>query len=413
MRCEIIAAGTELLLGHIHDTNSAWMGQELALAGIDSFLQTKVGDNHQRIVDTLSAALTRCDAVIICGGLGPTQDDLTREAIAEVMGVGFERDERIVEHIRERFEARGRDMPDSNLKQADGPAGARTIDQMPGTAHGLICPLGDKVIYAVPGVPTEMKEMLIGSVLPDLKRRAGVEAVIKSRVLRTWGKAESALAEILAQRIETLDEAGNPLLAFQASGIEGIKVRISAKAANAAEVTAILDEEERLIRALLGDIVFGVDEQNMEAAVLDMLRTRGLSLATAESLTGGMIGSRLTSVPGASDVFRGALVTYASEAKYNLLEVPRGPVVSEHAARAMALGAQRTFDTDVAVSVTGVAGPAEQEGRPPGTLCIGLAINDRVESTELKLPGDREQVRRYAVISALNFLRLTMSRAPG
>mgnify|MGYP006156125221 CR=1 FL=1 len=162
MRCEIIAVGTELLLGHITDTNSSWIGRELALAGIDSFLQTKVGDNHGRIVDTLRSALERSDAVIMCGGLGPTQDDLTREAIAEVMGVGFSRDQAIADSIRQRFESRGRDMPENNLKQADVPDGATTIAQMPGTAPGLVCPVNNKVIYAVPGVPSEMKEMMSG-----------------------------------------------------------------------------------------------------------------------------------------------------------------------------------------------------------------------------------------------------------
>lgn len=408
MRCEIIAVGTELLLGHITDTNSSWIGRELALAGIDSFLQTKVGDNHGRIVDTLRSALERSDAVIMCGGLGPTQDDLTREAITEVMGVGFNRDQAIADSIRQRFESRGRDMPENNLKQADVPDGATTIAQMPGTAPGLVCPVNNKVIYAVPGVPSEMKEMMSGTVLDDLKKRAGVSAVILTRVLRTWGKAESALAEILAERISELDQLGNPLLAFQASGIEGIKVRISAKAPNADEANDILDREEGRLRELLGDIVFGVDEQNMEAAVLDMLRRRSLSLATAESLTGGMIGTRLTDVAGASDVFRGALVTYASESKFKLLDVPRGPVVSAKAAKAMAVGAQRAFDADVGVSATGVAGPAEQEGNPVGTVFLGLAIGAEVTAAHVQLPGDREQVRRYAVISALNNLRLTL-----
>ena len=409
MRCEIIAVGTELLLGHITDTNSAWIGRELALAGIDSFLHTRVGDNRARISDALCAALERCDAVILCGGLGPTPDDLTREAIAEVMGVGFNRDAAIAERIRQQFHARGRDMPANNLKQADVPTGASTMAQMPGTAPGLVCPLGDKVVYAVPGVPSEMREMVSGTVLPDLKRRAGTSAVIHTRVLRTWGKAESALAEILAGRITELDTAGNPLIAFQASGIDGIKVRISAKAEDAAAAAHILDAEEQRIRDLLGDIVFGVDKQSMESVVLELLRRRGWSLATAESLTGGMIGSRLTAIPGASDVFRGALVTYASEAKFRLLEVPPGPVVSAVAAQAMATGAQRVFDATVGLSATGVAGPSEQDDQPPGTVFLGVAIGDSVDTTEVKLPGDREQVRRYTVISALNMLRLKLA----
>ena len=230
MRCEIVAVGTELLLGQIVDTNSSWMGERLALAGIDSHFQVKVGDNQQRIVDTIRHALSRSDAVILCGGLGPTQDDITREAIAEVMGVALVRDHAMGEKIRRGFEARGRRFTENNLRQADCPAGASFIPQMPGTAPGLICPVGERVIYAVPGVPFEMREMMEGTILPDLQRRAGVSAVIRSRVLKSWGESESRLAELLAERIEALDRAGNPTIAFQASGIEGLKIRITAKA---------------------------------------------------------------------------------------------------------------------------------------------------------------------------------------
>ncbi len=190
MRCEIIAVGTELLLGQIVDTNSSWMGEQLALAGIDSHFQTKVGDNLGRMVESIRIALSRSDAVIMCGGLGPTQDDITREAIAEVMGVPLTRRPEIGQHIKAMFEQRGREMAPSNLRQADVPEGAALIKEMPGTAPGLVCPIGDQVIYAVPGVPHEMRTMLTGSVLPDLQRRAGVTSVIRSRVLRTWGYTE-------------------------------------------------------------------------------------------------------------------------------------------------------------------------------------------------------------------------------
>ena len=201
MRCEIIAVGTELLLGQIVDSNSAWMGERLALAGIDSHFQTKVGDNLERIVSCIRLGLERSDAVILCGGLGPTQDDITREAIAEAMGVALVRHTEIGDRIRAMFTARGRDMSENNLRQADVPEGASLIAQMPGTAPGLVCPVKDKVLYAVPGVPHEMREMLTGTVIPDLQKRAGVTAVISSRVLRTWGHSESGLAEMLAGRI--------------------------------------------------------------------------------------------------------------------------------------------------------------------------------------------------------------------
>ena len=405
MRCEVIAVGTELLLGQIVDTNSAWMGEHLALAGIDSHYQTKVGDNLERMVSSIRLGLERSDAVILCGGLGPTQDDITREAIAEVMGVNLVRHPEIGERIRAMFAARGRVMSDNNLRQADVPEGATVIAQMPGTAPGLVCPVNDKVIYAVPGVPYEMREMLTGTVIPDLQKRAGLSAVISSRVLRTWGNSESGLAELLAGRIDELDALGNPTLAFQASGIEGIKVRITSKAGSAEDAEAILADEEVRVRAILGDVIFGVDAETMESVVIDMLRDRGLSLGIAESLTGGLMGTRFTSVPGASDVFRGSIVSYASDVKFSLLGVPEGPVVSAQAAQAMAEGARRALGADVGLATTGVAGPAEQEGQPVGTVFLGLAMDDTSEAQQVKLPGDRQRIRQYAVISAVNLLR--------
>ena len=409
MRCEVIAVGTELLLGQIVDTNSSWIGGQLALAGIDSHFQVKVGDNQPRIVDTIRHALSRSDAVILCGGLGPTQDDITREAIAEVMGVALVRDEAVGEAIRRGFEARGRRFSENNLRQAEHPVGASFIPEMPGTAPGLVCPLGDRVIYAVPGVPSEMREMVQGTVLPDLKRRAGVTAVIKSRVLKSWGESESRLAELLAGRIEALERAANPTIAFQASGIEGLKIRITAKAQNTAAAEALIAAEEAQVRAIVGDAIFAVDAQTMESVVLDLLRARGLSLAVAESLTGGLAGARLTAVSGASDVFRGAVVSYASEVKFSLLGVPQGPVVSNDAAKAMALRVREKLGADIGLATTGVAGPAQQEGHPPGVVFLGLAYGEHAEALQLRLPGNRDQVRGYAVISALNLLRLRVS----
>jgi nicotinamide-nucleotide amidase len=408
MRCEVVAVGTELLLGQIVDTNSSWIGEQLALAGIDCLHHTRVGDNFERIERVLREVLERSDAVIVCGGLGPTQDDITRDVIAHVMGVEMERDSTIADVIRDRFERRGRTMPENNLRQADVPIGARTIEQMPGTAPGLVCPIGDKVIYAVPGVPYELKLMVEGTVISDLRERAGLPSVIGSRVLRTWGQSESGLAEMLAERIDTLDQAGNPTLAFLASGIEGLKVRVTAKGADDAQMTAMLDVEEKVLRDLLGNLVFALDGENMESTVLSMLRERGLTLGTAESLTGGFLGARLTSVPGASDVFRGAVVSYASDVKFDVLGVPEGPVVSEACARAMAEGVRRVLKTDVGLATTGVAGPTEQEGQPVGTVYLAVALPDRTEVHHVLLPGDRERIRQYCVISILNILRLML-----
>ena len=269
MRCEVVAVGTELLLGQIVDTNSAWIGEQLALAGIDCHRHTAVGDNRERMLSVIRDALDRADVIIVTGGLGPTQDDITRDVVAEVMGVPMERDPAIVAEISSRFAGRDREMPATNLRQADIPIGARAIAEMPGTAPGLVCPIGDRILYAVPGVPWEMKVMLEGTVLPDLRRRAGAEEVIISRVLRTWGRSESSLAELLEEEIHRLDVEGGPTLAFLASGMEGLKIRITAKGTNQETVMNILKEEEALVRKIVGPIVFGVDEQSMESVILD------------------------------------------------------------------------------------------------------------------------------------------------
>jgi nicotinamide-nucleotide amidase len=405
MRCEVVAVGTELLLGQIVDTNSSWIGERLARAGIDSHFQTKVGDNLERIVASLRLALDRSDAVIVCGGLGPTQDDITRQAIAEVMGVGLVRDDALVERIRAMFGARGRQMAESNLQQADVPVGARAMDTQPGTAPGLVCPIGDKVLYAVPGVPSEMQTLVDEEVVPDLQGRMGERAAIVSRVLRTWGLAESSLAELVGPRLEALDAAGNPTIAFLASGIEGIKIRITAKAPTEAEALAIIEVEDAELRRLLGSLVFGVDDDTMETAVGVLLEGKGLSLAVAESMTGGLVASRLVDVPGSSKWFRGGVVAYDSEIKFDLLDVRRGPVVSEEAAVQMALGVRKRLRADVGLSVTGVAGPAEQDGQPVGTVWLGFALGDAAEAVHLRLPGGRQQIRQFATISLMDQAR--------
>jgi nicotinamide-nucleotide amidase len=406
MSCEVVAVGTELLLGQIVDTNSAWIGEQLAASGIASHHQVKVGDNLARIVDALRLALRRADAVIVCGGLGPTHDDITREAMAEVMGVSLLPDEAVAARIREMFAARKRAMPDNNLRQALVPVGATVIPQTRGTAPGLICPVGDRVAYLVPGVPHEMEEMVGRAVLPDLRRRSGDPSAIVSRVLRTWGESESGLDQRLRPLIDRLDGSpGGVTLAFLASGWEGIKVRLTARATSAAAAAALLDPVEAEVRAVLGPIVFAVDDETMESVVIDLLRARGLTLGLAESVTGGLVAGRLTDVPGASDVVRGSIVSYASEVKFSLLDVPEGPVVNEATAMAMAAGARRVLDASVGLGLTGVAGPAEQDGMPPGTLCVGLALGSQVSAVTLRLPGQRRQMRQMSVISALDLLR--------
>ncbi len=406
LRCEVVAVGTELLLGQVVDSNSAWIGEQLAEAGIDSHFQVKVGDNLERIVLALRAALARSDAVICCGGLGPTQDDITRDAIARVMDVPLERDPDMVAVIEAIFTGRGRPFPPSNARQADRPRGASFLHQTQGTAPGLRCPVGDKVLYAVPGVPHEMKDMVQRAVLPDLQSRSGQPATIRSRTLRTWGLAESALAELLAPRLVHLDASpGGLTIAFLASGIEGIKVRATVKAPTEAEAVAALDAEEQVLRSILGEVVFGVDDETMEHVIGQLLSRCHWTLALAESMTGGLVASRIVDTPEASTWFKGGVVTYASEVKFNVLGVREGRVISEECAVQMAEGVRKLLDTDVGLSVTGVAGPGRQEDQPVGTAWLGVALPTGSEAVHVRLPGDRVRIRQLAAISVLDLLR--------
>jgi competence/damage-inducible protein CinA-like protein len=406
VRCEVLAIGTELLLGQIVDTNSAWIGEQLAEAGIDSYEHRQVGDNLDRMVQALRELLDRSDAVIVCGGLGPTPDDMTRQAIAEVMGVELERREDLVEWVSALFTSRGREMPENNLRQCDIPVGAEPISNSVGTAPGIKAPIGDKVAYAVPGVPYEMHLMMSEHVLPDLLVRAGEQSAIVSRSLKTWGTSESGLAEMIADRV---DAQTNPTIAFLARGIEGLTVRITAKAPTPEEARALIEPEERVLREILGDLVFGVDDETMETVVLDLLRKRGLTLGLAESLTGGLVASRLVSVPGTSDVLKGGIVAYMNDVKRAVLGVTADEVVSAECARQLAASARRVFDADVGLGVTGVAGPDEQEGKPPGTVFFGLAVGEApAETVGTQLPGQREMVRQFATITLLNLLRLRL-----
>ena len=447
-----MAVGTELLLGQIVDTNSSWIGEQLALAGIDSHFQTKVGDNLGRMTAALEQALDRSDAVIVCGGLGPTPDDITRDAIAAVMGAELRRDDAVVERIRAMFYRRDRQMPANNLQQADVPVGARVMDVQPGTAPGLICPVrrgvgsadsaggdgaagderaggdgaagderaggdgaaGDeKVIYAVPGVPWEMQKMVSECVLPDLQSRAGERQVIRSRTLRTWGYSESGLAELLEPEMRRLDATGEATIAFLASGMEGLKVRITAKAADDEAVERVLSAVESRARAVIGEAVFGTDDDTMESVVLALMRSGGLTLGLAESVTGGLIAARLTEVPGASDVLRGAVVPYDRALKTGVLGAPDVNAVSEEMALAMAAGACRVLGADVGLATTGAAGPESHEGAEPGTVWIGLYLDGAGEAVRLRFNMARIMVRQLSTITALNLLRTRLLTRDG
>jgi competence/damage-inducible protein CinA-like protein len=409
VRCEIVGVGTELLLGQIVNTNAAWIGQRLADVGWDCLRHTAVGDNEARIAEVVGKALGRADAVIVTGGLGPTQDDVTREALAAVAGVPLVRRPELEEWLRRRFARMGvQRMAEMNLRQADVPEGARYIDNPRGTAPGLIVEVGGKPVYAVPGVPREMEGMLEQVVLPDLAARAGEGRAIVSRTLRTAGVGESRLAERLTPLWEEAG-TGQVTLAYLASAGE-VRVRLTAVGPTREEALAEIAPVEARIREELGDIVYGTDDETLEAAVGRLLRERGGTLATAESLTGGLLGGRITGVPGSSDYYLGGVVAYATDAKASLLGVDQtlladdGPV-SEPVAAAMAEGARRAFGADLGLAATGVAGPAEQAGRPVGTLCLAVADATGTTTRTLQAPGDRTQVRLWTSAVALDLLR--------
>ena len=414
MRCDVLAIGTELLLGQIVDTNSAWIGEQLAEVGIDTYEHRKVGDNLPRMVTCLRELLEHADAVIVCGGLGPTPDDVTREAIAEVMGVELERREELIEQIQTLFGSRGRDMPANNLRQADVPVGGDYIPNPIGTAPGLRCEVvidgATKVVYAVPGVPYEMQQMVTDYVLPDLLERSGERAVIVSRSLKTWGTSESGLAEMIAERV---DQQTNPTIAFLARGIEGLYVRMTAKAPTEAEARALLDAEDRELRSVLGELVFAVDDETMESEVLRLCEARGWSLGVAESLTGGFIGARIANVPGASRTFRGSLASYATEVKRELLGVTAESVVGEESAKQMAEGAQKLLGADVAVSVTGVAGPDEKDGQPVGTVWYARRDPGPCHGGDDRPPAGRPRAHPPVLDDLLlNLLRMRLLALP-
>jgi len=405
---ELVAVGTELLLGQIVNTNAAEIGARLAEAGLDHIRQCVVGDNLDRIVDVLREAVRRADAVIITGGLGPTQDDLTREAMAALAGVPLEFDPEVADALRRRWEARGRAMPESNLRQAYRPEGAVFIDNPIGTAPGVRMEVDGAWLFALPGVPVEMRKMLSEEVLPFLLAAAGGSQVLVSRVLRTWGESEAKVGERLA---DLFDAAENPTLAFLASAGE-IKVRITAKADTPEAAEALIAPLEAEVRRRLGTRVYGVDDETIEEVLLGMLEARGLTIGTAESATGGMIAARITSVPGSSHAFRGSIVAYQIDLKERLLDVPaavieRHGVVSEEVAAAMAEGARRILEVDVAIAVTGSAGPEPQD-KPVGTMIVGVATPEGIRTRTLRMPGDRERSRTFTTTAALHLARLSL-----
>ncbi len=399
-----MGVGTELLLGQIANTNARWISERLAELGIDVLHHQAVGDNHARVVEAIALAAARADVVIVTGGLGPTQDDLTRPALAEAAGAVLVRHPEIEAVLRERFRVRGRQMPDANLSQADVPEPGRSIEPERGTAPGLVVRVGEAIVYALPGVPSEMREMMEGTVLPELAPSAGATALV-SRTLRCYGLAESAISELLDDLYRA---STNPTIAYLAGGGE-VHVRLSAKA-TAATAAAMLDELERTVRERLGEHVYGTGSDALEVVVGRLLVERGATIACAESLTGGGLGERLSSVPGASSYFLGSAVTYAAAAKRSILGVSdatlSGPgPVSPQCAAEMAAGARRAFGADIGVALSGAAGPEGHGGAEPGQVWVAIEADGVAHQTGFRWPYDRELVRRFSELAAMDLVR--------
>jgi nicotinamide-nucleotide amidase len=414
VRVEVVGVGTELLLGQIANTNAQWIGERLAEIGADVLFHQVVGDNVGRIVQVLELAASRAEVVLVTGGLGPTEDDITRDAIAKVMGVPLERDAAVERWLLDRFAGlSARPMPLNNLRQADVPRGARTIDNDRGSAPGLAAELpGGARLYAMPGVPAEMRAMMRATVLPELGERIGV-AVVRSRTLRCVGIGESKVAEMLA---DLFAASTNPSLAYLASAGE-VKVRLTAKADSVPHAEAMIAPLATEVHRRLGDVVFSLDDETLEQAVSRLLLASRRRLACAESLTGGSVGARMTTAEGASKVFVGSAVVYTAEAKQRILGVSsatiEGPgVVSRECALEMAAGARRLYDADVAVSLTGAAGPEPHDGAAPGTVWLGLDARGVAHARGYVTPGNRSRVRRWAEQAALDLVRRHLEGRP-
>ncbi len=404
MNAEIIGVGTELLLGQIADTNAQHISTALAEIGVDVHRHTAVGDNPKRMTLVIKEALARCDAVIITGGLGPTPDDITREGVAAALGLELRRDPELVALIRAIFKDRNRAMPESNLRQADLPAGARAIAPE-GTAPGFILDGPTGVIFALPGVPWEMKAMLEKAVLPELTVRSGAAAIVSRQIL-VLGLGESLTHEKIA---DLVDAQTNPTIAYLA-GKGQVRVRVTAKAGSQANAAALIDPVEEAIRARLGPAAVPGDHDSLTTALPAMLLARAATVAAAESLTGGLIGVELTRGPGASEFFRGSLVCYSDEAKRDVAGVPqsvldRSGAVSEQTAAALAEGAASRLGADLGVAATGVAGPGEQGGQPVGTVFVGACWGGRTVARRAFTYGDRDNIRALAVTAALDLGR--------
>lgn len=408
---ELVTIGDELLLGFTVDTNGAFIARKLAEQGIAVARRTAVGDTQSAIVDAVQEALERTGAVITTGGLGPTSDDLTRDAVAEVFGRELKVDEAHLEWMRERWKRRfGRDMPESNRRQAMIPGGARKLDNKHGSAPGVF--IEDdrgRFVVMLPGVPRELRGMTEDTLIPLLSERgcgAGGEC-IRSLTLRTTGIAESLLQDKLAQV-----QLANPQLSLAyLPGIDGVDLRVTARTRSARSADDALAQNAAVLRGAVGESIYGENDDDLARVLIDLCRVKDHKIAVAESCTGGLLGARITAIPGSSDVFVGGVIAYSNEVKTRELGVSRSELdthgaVSEQIVRQMAVGAQKKFGVHVALAITGVAGPGGgTPEKPVGLVWICAAVGDRVEPRKIQSWGDRQEIRYRAAQAAMELAR--------
>lgn len=406
MRCEIITTGSELLLGQIVNTNSAWLAQKLNALGFDVIFQTTVGDNRQRMKEVLQLALSRVDIVITTGGLGPTLGDITKEISAEVFGRKLILNDECVKELEEKFKKfhPNRVMTQNNLRQANIPEGAVILKNFNGTAPGIVLEENQKCIVNLPGPPLEMKDMFLKSLQPFLQKKFSLHAVIFSKVFYTFGIGESSLDEILKP---LLLKQSNPTIALLVRKT-GVLIRLTAKAETQAAAEKLFAPIETELQNLVGKFIFGIDNENLEEIIGKILLEKNLTLSVAESCTGGLLASRLTDVAGSSQYFFGGVVSYTNEIKTNVLYVSQEILknfgaVSNQAALAMAEGVRHKFQTDLAIAITGVAG-APSEGKPTGQVHIAITSNECSFAKKYhlaKVNNTRQQIKFSATQTAL------------
>ena len=413
LTAEILCVGSELLLGNITNGNARWIAEQLAALGVPHQRQMVVGDNRERLMAELRQAAGRCRVLITTGGLGPTPDDLTTEAIAAAFETPLVEHSEIWSEIQARLSARGRLCSPSNRRQAFLPEGAAVLPNPTGTAPGMIwSPVPGFTVLTFPGVPSEMKAMWQQTAAPWLRESGLAAGVFASRMLRFWGVSESALAEEMADLLEQ----ANPTVAPYAGAGE-VKLRITARAEHQADAEALLLPVEREIRRRTGRSCFGVDEQSLAEVVLERLRQRGQTVAVAESCTGGGLGAALAAVPGASDVFLGGVIAYANGVKQGLLGVPADLLqahgaVSDPVAQSMAEGARRVTGADWGLAITGVAGPGGgSDEKPVGLVHLAIAGPDGCSSEGVRFGTSRGRtwIQALSAGEALNRLRLQLA----